>query len=66
MRLDLETLEKWDKALRTQYQLCNTVIMPRNSQDAPTIEQLSAIREAYLHISDLVFLCICAYKTEKI
>lgn len=43
-------IEETLKALRTQYQFCADAIVARNSIDAPTIIQLSRIREAHLKI----------------
>ena len=56
--LDLEQLQKWHKALHTQYQL---YLEPRNSEDAPTIDQLSLIREAHLNIISLINQCIKSF-----
>lgn len=57
--IDEPTLKRWKKALHTQYQLHGDYsITPRRSEDAPTIEQLSEIREAHLNIINLVNTCL--------
>ncbi len=47
-------IDKTLEALNTQYQFCASAIIPRNSKDAPTIEQLSLIREAHLNIYNII------------
>lgn len=54
MQIDEQTLIEWRDALRTQYQLQTSAIIPRTSVDAPSIKQLSAIRDAHLSIFHLV------------
>ena len=42
------------KALHTQYQIRSDAIIPRASQEAPTMHQLMLIRDAHLSIATLV------------
>jgi hypothetical protein len=42
------------KALHTQYQFCSDAIIPRSSQEAPTVEQLGMIRDAHLNIISIL------------
>lgn len=63
--IDLKTLKEWLPALRTQYQIRGDAIVPRNSADAPTIEQIGKIRAAHYSIIPLVERLIEAYETEQ-
>lgn len=59
MSIDQLTLEVWKECLKTQYQLHGDYsISPRHSPDAPTIEQMAAIRAAHLSIQKLVEQCL--------
>lgn len=49
-----ETLLEWFDALHTQFQLKSEAIVPRKSMDAPNMSQLSAIRDAYNHVGEMV------------
>lgn len=46
----LPYIDEMLEALHTQYQFRPEAIVPRVSPDAPTLEQLSLIRDAHLNI----------------
>lgn len=55
--ITIELIDKWIDALSTQYQivggyqgLTDASFKPRASKDAPTLEQISFLREAHLNI----------------
>ena len=56
--ITFETLLKWKSALHTQYQIREDAIVARHCDDAPTLEQLCAIRDAHLSIIPLVERCL--------
>ena len=63
--LTIEMLRKYSNALHTQYQLHGDYsISGRASYEAPTIEQMSTIREAHLAIIPIVKQLIATMQRE--
>lgn len=63
--INLKTLKEWLPALRTQYQIRGEAIVPRNSMDAPSVEQMSRIRSAHYSVIPLVEHLIAFYEAAK-
>ena len=63
--INLKTLKEWLPALRTQYQIRGDAIVPRDSMDAPTVEQMSCVRAAHYSIIPLIEHLIQFYESAK-
>ncbi len=58
-----EHLQVFLDALHTQYQLKSEAIVPRNSPEAPTLDQLIEIRNAYHNITHIIKQAMLAVDT---